>query len=300
MAANNRCERATATQSSCSTARSTITPRFARSSKASAYVSNRAATPKWCSRPFSSGTRVVSAPAGNVRIRALWTGIERRLVLVRDRLGIKPLYIHQRGDDLYFGSELKTLFVHPEIERQIDLDGLNLLSLAELYSRHRTRWSRGSEKLPPGHWLEWQDGRSPRTRTGGWSSIRSPRAGVAANEELDAPAACLVKEHLISDVPLGVWSSGGLDSSTILHYAAEAPSQAEDVLGFVPRTQFRREPLVPRDRREVRDRSSRVRSEPRSRTCRRDRGDVATIPTSPAPMPARCRSGFFRRCAGSM
>ena len=65
----------------------------------------------------------------------IWTESERRLVLVRDRLGIKPLYIHQRGDDLYFGSELKTLFVHPEIERRIDLDGLNLLSFAELYSR---------------------------------------------------------------------------------------------------------------------------------------------------------------------
>src|SRR4028119_209988 len=56
---------------------------------------------------------------------AIWSEPERRLVLVRDRLGIKPLYVHKRGEDLFFGSELKTLFVHPEIERRTDLSGLN-------------------------------------------------------------------------------------------------------------------------------------------------------------------------------
>ena len=56
---------------------------------------------------------------------ALWTKSKKRLVLARDRMGIKPLYIAQRGDDLFFGSELKAILIHPEIERHLSLDGLD-------------------------------------------------------------------------------------------------------------------------------------------------------------------------------
>ena len=56
---------------------------------------------------------------------ALWTESNGRLVLARDRMGIKPLYFAQRGEDLYFGSELKAIFVHPEIDRSLSLDGLD-------------------------------------------------------------------------------------------------------------------------------------------------------------------------------
>ena len=77
--------------------------------------------------------------------------------LCRDRLGIKPLYIYQRGQDLYFGSELKTLFVHHEIERRVDLDGLNLY-LSLNYIPGPCTLVEGIRKLPPGHWLEWKDG----------------------------------------------------------------------------------------------------------------------------------------------
>src|ERR1700691_2621527 len=56
---------------------------------------------------------------------ALWTESSKRLVLARDRLGIKPLYLARHRDDLYFGSELKALFVHPEIERRLSLAGLD-------------------------------------------------------------------------------------------------------------------------------------------------------------------------------
>ena len=156
---------------------------------------------------------------------AIWTESKRRLILARDRVGIKPLYVHYRGQDLYFGSELKTLFVHPEIDRQLDLTGLNyFLSLNYIPCPHTL--CAGIEKLPPAHWLEWKDG---RTRTGcywkpDWTP--RPRSLGAAKEELDALMKLSVKEHLVSDVPLGIWSSGGLDSSTILHYASEvSPSR---------------------------------------------------------------------------
>lgn len=151
---------------------------------------------------------------------ALWTESTRRLVLVRDRMGIKPLYIHHRGGDLYFGSELKTLFVHPEIERRLDLDGLNYY-LSLNYVPCPYTLVAGIQKLPPAHWLEWKDGKSRIERY--WQAEWRPRACSLgdAKEELDGLLRASVKEHLVSDVPLGIWSSGGLDSSTILHYASE-------------------------------------------------------------------------------
>lgn len=151
---------------------------------------------------------------------ALWTESTQRLVLVRDRMGIKPLYICHRGAEIYFGSELKTMFVHPEIERRLDLVGLNYyLSLNFVPCPHTL--VAGIKKLPPAHWLEWKEGKWRVERY--WQADWNPRACSLddAKQELDGLLRASVKEHLVSDVPLGIWSSGGLDSSTILHYASE-------------------------------------------------------------------------------
>jgi asparagine synthase (glutamine-hydrolysing) len=83
----------------------------------------------------------------------------------------------------------------------------------------------GIEKLPPGHWMEWHDGRLHQDAY--WKLRLRPDSRITlpdAKAELDQLLQSSVKEHLVSDVPLGVWSSGGLDSSTILHYASEACS----------------------------------------------------------------------------
>ena len=155
---------------------------------------------------------------------ALWSEPARRLVLARDRLGIKPLYFAQRGEDLYFGSELKTLFVHPEIDRTLSPAGLDCF-LALNYVPAPWTLVEGIHKLLPGHWLEWREGslrtecywRLPTPHERPWD----PRA---AQDELDQLLRQSVAEHLLSDVPLGIWLSGGLDSSTLLHYAAQASS----------------------------------------------------------------------------
>ena len=89
---------------------------------------------------------------------ALWTESRKRLVLARDRMGIKPLYIARHGADLFFGSELKTIFVHPEFERRLSLDGLDCY-LSLNYVPCPWTLVEGIEKLRPGHWLEWRDGR---------------------------------------------------------------------------------------------------------------------------------------------
>jgi len=155
---------------------------------------------------------------------ALWTKSKKRIVLARDRMGIKPLYITRIGEDLFFGSELKALFVHPEIDRRLSLCGLDCY-LALNYIPSPWTLVDGIEKLPPGEWLEWTDG---KISTAAYWRLPFGVSGdlplESAREELDSLLQDAVREHLISDVPLGVWLSGGIDSSTILHYAAKASS----------------------------------------------------------------------------
>ena len=154
---------------------------------------------------------------------ALWTESTERLVLARDRVGIKPLYFSQRGEDLYFGSELKAIFVHPEIDRSLSLNGLDCY-LSLNYVPAPWTLVEGIEKLRPGHWLEWRSGSIRKECY--WKLPCRPEHRredpQVAQEELDGLLKQSVAEHLLSDVPLGIWLSGGVDSSTMLHYATEA------------------------------------------------------------------------------
>ena len=153
---------------------------------------------------------------------AIWTESARRLVLARDRMGIKPLFFTMRGEDLYFGSELKAILEHEEIDRRISLAGLDCY-LAQNYVPAPWTMIDGIEKLRPGHWLEWRDGavrsecywKLPIGTQPHWTLD-------SARLELDSLLKKSVREHLLSDVPLGLWLSGGIDSSTMLHYAAAA------------------------------------------------------------------------------
>jgi asparagine synthase (glutamine-hydrolysing) len=169
---------------------------------------------------------------------ALWTESSKRLVLARDRMGIKPLYIARKGDDLYFGSELKAILAHPEIDRRLNLAGLDCY-LSLNYVPCPWTLVDGIEKLPPGCWIEWRDGaiRLQRYWRLSWEKPQQ-RSIASAQEELDVLLKQSVKEHLLSDVPLGVWLSGGIDSSTILHYAAQAcPSRLKTLsISFAGRT----------------------------------------------------------------
>jgi asparagine synthase (glutamine-hydrolysing) len=155
---------------------------------------------------------------------AVWTNSKQRLVLARDRIGIKPLYIAERGEDLLFASELKGILVHPEIERRLSLEGLDCY-LSMNYVPCPWTLVDGIEKLPPGHWLEWRDGRTSKHAYWRIPDITPvPKSLEDAKAELDDLLGNAVREHLMSDVPLGVWLSGGVDSSTVLHYAAQASS----------------------------------------------------------------------------
>jgi asparagine synthase (glutamine-hydrolysing) len=153
---------------------------------------------------------------------AIWSVLEERLILGRDRLGIKPLYVRRTGQDLVFGSELKALFEHPAVTRVLDRRALQDFLLLNYVPAPRTLVE-GIEKLPAGHYLEWRNGETRLTPY--WQLRFAPDHSMSeaeAVEELDRLLRDAVKEELVSDVPLGIWASGGVDSSVLVHYAAEA------------------------------------------------------------------------------
>jgi asparagine synthase (glutamine-hydrolysing) len=152
---------------------------------------------------------------------AIWTQSEKRLVLARDRVGIKPLFFHRSGNDIFFASEIKAILQHPAVRRQTNLDALNCFLSVNYVPGPQTIFDE-IKKLPPAHYLEWTDGKFKVFPFWHPAGI-APKARTLedAKEELDSLLRQSVREHLISDVPVGIWASGGLDSSTIVHYARE-------------------------------------------------------------------------------
>jgi asparagine synthase (glutamine-hydrolysing) len=168
---------------------------------------------------------------------ALWDAGERRLVLARDRYGIKPLYYRNSGDSLEFASELRAL---PRGE--IDLDALEAFlafnSIPAPYSIFRD-----TRKLPAGHVLVWSE-------RGGIELSRYARPGpvpvdelrgddeAELVEELRARLRDSVRAHLLADVPVGVLLSGGVDSAVLAALAAQETPEAVHTftIGFEERS----------------------------------------------------------------
>jgi len=159
--------------------------------------------------PSWHGTPVV-LPACAVCSRLPWRKSTRRLVLARDRMGIKPLYLAKYGSDLLFGSELKAILIHPEVERRLSMEGLDCY-LTLNYVPCPWTLVNGVEKLPPGHWYECTTARYGQNPIGSFPPS-APRVLdlESAKQELDFLLEQSVREHLLSDVPLGVWLSGGM------------------------------------------------------------------------------------------
>jgi asparagine synthase (glutamine-hydrolysing) len=155
---------------------------------------------------------------------AVWDQRNRRLFLGRDRLGKKPLFYARQGKRLVFGSEIKAILAaSPELA---DPDPQAVVP----YFRHgfvsepKTMF-RGIRKLPAAHWLSYREGEATISRY--WQlripdDARASRPVGEVKEELDHLLAESVRIRLMSEVPLGVFLSGGLDSSTVVAYAHKA------------------------------------------------------------------------------
>jgi asparagine synthase (glutamine-hydrolysing) len=152
---------------------------------------------------------------------ALWDGRERRLVLARDRFGIKPLYYRHTGDELAFASELDAL---PQGE--LDLDAIEAF-LAFNYVPGPLSIYREIRKLPPGHVLAWEDGaiRLERYARPGPLPERTGEDQAELVEECRARLRDSVRAHLLADVPVGVLLSGGVDSGGLAALAAQEGSE---------------------------------------------------------------------------
>jgi asparagine synthase (glutamine-hydrolysing) len=148
---------------------------------------------------------------------AIWDDRQHRLFLSRDRLGIKPLYYWETAGGVAFASELRSFLALEDFPREVDGDAVREY-LALGYVPDPACIFKGVRKLPPGHSLTWDRERGVQVRRY-WTAIR-PEQPVAderaAVEELRRLIADAVDSHLVSDVPLGAFLSGGIDSSTVV------------------------------------------------------------------------------------
>ena len=171
------------------------------------------------------GPRCVDALRGMFAF-AIWDDSRKSLLLARDRLGKKPLYYAQYDGALLFGSELKCLLQYPGFPRRIHLEAIDhYLSLQ--YIPDPLSAFRDVQKLPPAHFLTWQCGRVHVERY--WQLKYEPKLTASAEEleeELLARLEESVRLRLVSDVPLGVHLSGGIDSSVVTALTARQSSRA--------------------------------------------------------------------------
>jgi asparagine synthase (glutamine-hydrolysing) len=158
---------------------------------------------------------------------AIWDTRRRRLLLVRDRLGVKPLYWCMAGTTLLFASEIKAILASGLIEPETNRAALPELLGTRSIAGEDTLF-RGIRKLLPGYWLVFEDG-AVRTRQYWDLPARDDRSARSSDPDAGARFGELLQEsvrlRLMADVPLGVFLSGGLDSSAIASVMARLVSQ---------------------------------------------------------------------------
>jgi asparagine synthase (glutamine-hydrolysing) len=153
---------------------------------------------------------------------ALWDRPKRRLLLARDRLGIKPLYLYRDGEKLLFASEPKALLVYPRVPAVVDPAALEDYLTFGMVPGRRSIF-RDIEKLPPGHTLVATPDRLGADPRRYWQLRMEPdesRTAEQWQEEIRAKLDQAVRLHLIADVPVGAFLSGGIDSSIVVGSAA--------------------------------------------------------------------------------
>ena len=146
---------------------------------------------------------------------AIWDAFERKLFLSRDRLGVRPLFYTTAGENLIFSSEIKSIFTHPDVHRELDLAALDQIFTFWVTLPPRTIF-KGICELPPGHSLTFKSGQVKVHPY--WQLDFSTDYALSENDGIEQLVALLTDStriRLRSDVPVGAYLSGGLDSTII-------------------------------------------------------------------------------------
>jgi asparagine synthase (glutamine-hydrolysing) len=148
---------------------------------------------------------------------AIWDENKKRLMLARDRMGKKPLYYYVSKQQFIFASELKAILLHPEVRRDINIEAVDKYFSLGYVPSPLTIFSDIS-KLRPAHYLLYQDGRVNIEQYWDvqYGQNGNPRSEDDYIDELEEILQKAIKRRLISDVPLGAFLSGGLDSSAVV------------------------------------------------------------------------------------
>lgn len=153
---------------------------------------------------------------------AIWDETEKSLFLARDRVGKKPLlYSHQKNGDLIFGSEFQAVLKHPAISREVDNVAIDSYLSYLCVPAPETAFKQ-IRKLEPGHWLRWKGGKIETKRY--WLPDFSKKIRITEEEAIEETTRILresTRLRLISEVPLGAFLSGGVDSSAIVALMAQ-------------------------------------------------------------------------------
>jgi asparagine synthase (glutamine-hydrolysing) len=147
---------------------------------------------------------------------AVWDKNQKRLFLARDRLGIKPLFFAEHQGSLYFASEMKAILADPRFPREMNESALAAYFSLSYIPAPQTVFKQIS-KLLPGHYLIWQDGRTHIHQY--WDLRFAPDYSLSEDDCLQTIAELLedaVKQRLMSEVPLGCFLSGGIDSGAVV------------------------------------------------------------------------------------
>jgi asparagine synthase (glutamine-hydrolysing) len=156
---------------------------------------------------------------------AIWDETEQSLFIARDRVGKKPvLYSFQPNGDLIFGSEFKAVLQHKNVSREVDYDAIDSYLSYLCVPAPQTAF-KSIRKLEPGHWLLWKNGEIKTQRY--WQPDFSKKIKISEAEAIEETTRILresVKLRMISEVPLGAFLSGGVDSSAVVALMAQESS----------------------------------------------------------------------------
>ena len=156
---------------------------------------------------------------------AIWNERDQELFLARDRVGKKPLHYALVNGQLIFASEFSALLLHPEVSRDIEPEALDYYLSFMCIPAPLTAY-RAIRKLEPGHWLRWRKGEIEVQRY--WQPDFTKKIDIGEEEAGERTVAILrdaVKVRLMSEVPLGAFLSGGIDSSAVVALMAQESSE---------------------------------------------------------------------------